>query len=79
MSKQDIENYHTYSIVVCPICQKTFIAYPKHIYKKYDHKGNKIRFCSWACLREYENQREIEKKNKREKRKEEAERNNNND
>lgn len=63
--KQERQKYRTYSLVICPICQKEFVAYPDHIYYIYKHGGRKIRFCSWKCTREYEKQREEKKKNRK--------------
>ena len=40
---------------LCPICGRTYILYEDWAYKK--HKGtSEMLFCSWKCLRKYENE-----------------------
>lgn len=43
----------------CAICGKEFLSYPGHVYHKSkgSHTGHHTEyyFCSWSCMRKYEN------------------------
>ena len=41
---------------ICPVCKKTFILAPEHVYKIRIQKDYK-KVCSWHCVREWEKQR----------------------
>lgn len=55
--------------VKCPICGKTFVPAPQHIYKFTD-KGRIKSVCSWGCMRAHEKKIEQEKEEQKKKRKE---------
>lgn len=50
----------------CPICGKSFVPAPYHIYKA-SIKGRVKNLCGWNCLRKLERERETNKKPKEEK------------
>lgn len=39
---------------ICPVCKKEFIGSQTWVYKKTSGNCEKV-FCSWGCLRRYEN------------------------
>ena len=34
--------------VKCPVCGKSFIPYPEHVYKDKRNSGKRV--CSWSCV-----------------------------
>jgi hypothetical protein len=61
-------------VVKCPVCGKSFIPAPEHIYKAWI-KGKAKPLCGWNCLRKLE--RAIEAKKEAKKRAKEAKKNEN--
>ena len=45
---------------VCPVCGKTFICYPEHVYKIKKDTGNPKKVCSWGCQRKWEREHEVQ-------------------
>lgn len=44
---------YNYGAKVCPVCGKSFVPAPQHVYKI--HVGdNDRKVCSWTCVRTYE-------------------------
>lgn len=50
---------------VCPVCGRTFIPAPMHIYKENDMSGHVRVVCSWPCLCAYRRQIEAAKAERR--------------
>ena len=48
-------------LVRCPMCGKSFIPAPEHIYKA-PIKGRVKYLCGWNCLRKLEREKEAKKK-----------------
>jgi hypothetical protein len=61
MKPQPTTKYHGVPEAICPVCKKTFVPAPFHIYKDY---RNKRRVCSYHCAVESE-RAALEKKNKK--------------
>lgn len=55
MKKDDV--YGAYITRKCPVCGKSFIPAPYHVYKVLMHRSNKL-VCSWACKVAYDKERE---------------------
>ena len=51
--------------VKCPICGKSFVPAPYHVYKMFI-KGSYRYLCSWSCYRKAEREKENKKKTKEE-------------
>lgn len=51
---------------ICPVCGKSFISAPMHVYKDRRSYGTK-KVCSWKCVCESERLLEAQKKRRREK------------
>ena len=44
---------YNYRVMVCPVCGKSFVPAPQHVYKI--HVGdNDRKVCSWTCVRTHE-------------------------
>ena len=46
----------------CPVCGKTYIAAPEHVYRDQRNKQRKV--CSWRCVCESERLRDAAKQAK---------------
>lgn len=49
--------------IICPVCGKTFIPAPYHVYRVKNRSGNRVLACSWGCV--IRREREEEEKHKR--------------
>lgn len=55
----------------CPQCKEKFYCYlATWVYTRNPNARSKLYFCSWKCLRKYDETRQQEVKSKRKKRKE---------